>query len=612
MGCAAPHPESVVAQDVIVVAAQVLDFGTVPLGDASSPGVVTVDPDVGNQTDTVIDVSASCPDFTLDTPGLPADVHRTCMIVSCDGGDVMCQPGQGDFCQTIESQSYMFSVTFRPTVAGPSSCVVTVHTADDTDDRSITLTGTGVPPRFAPEVQPLAVKFGDVRTATDSAPVTITVRNAGSDALGLMSVVVTQGFEILGQPSEAALDPNGTRDYSVVCHPPGAGPLTGQLTVTMNDPDQTTIDVSLTCNGIDSILDIDPSPAAISTRVGEPGMASIKLSNTGGASMTLEDVTVTGDGITLVSQPALRSIAPGDHAQVTVGFDTTAKGDIHGTLTVAYDQNKVRSTEIRAQVLATSLTLTPSDGDVSFGPVCAGESKTQEFTLKANDQGGFALQSFSKPEAPFTVTAPALPIAVQGLSATVVTFDVTAAPTAAGVADADVVVGTDIPGAAPDHVLHLHVEGLPAGITATPATIELGSHTIHATTIAKQVDLSNCSDAPIKFSNARIEGADPSDFAIVMVPPTSTIMPVEHASWLIVLQAQSVGLKQATFAVDYDGGTASVALQGEGTDPSAPPIAGPPGRGSYYACSTGRPSALWPIAVALLALRRRRHGRRQA
>jgi hypothetical protein len=57
------------------------------------------------------------------------------------------------------------------------------------------------------------------------------------------------------------------------------------------------------------------------------------------------------------------------------------------------------------------------------------------------------------------------------------------------------------------------------------------------------------------------------------------------------------------FAVDHDGGTETIDLLGEGMSTA--------GRGSYYACSTGRPVALWPIAAALLALRlRNRRGRR--
>ena len=579
------------------------------VGDASNAGVITVDPDVGNQSDTVNDVSASCPDFTLDTHGLPADVHRTCMVVTCDGGNVMCEPGQGDFCQTIESQSYSFSATFRPTVAGPVSCVVTIQTADDANTRSITLTGIGVAPIVHAEVQPAGeVAFGDVRRATDSTPAPFTVRSSGSASLDVTSVVVSSGFTIQAGPQSAySLAPNTTQDYAVVCHPSEPGTISGQLLVTSSDPDRKTIAVRLICNGIDSNLDIQPSPAALAaTRVGEPVVTSIDLRNTGGATMTLENVTLTGDGITLVAAPAPGTVlATATEAQVLLRFDATTKGDVHGRLVATYDGGQSRSTEISARALGASLALTP-DGDVSFGPVCAGASKTQAVTLIGNDHGRFALQTLSNPGAPFTVSSATLPLTVEGDGATTVTLQVTAAPTSAGVAAADVVVHTDIPHGV-DHVLHLSVEGLPAGITATPATIELGSHPINTTTIGKPVNLSNCSAAAITFRNARLEGADPLDFAIVAEPAMSTIMPVGHASWLIVLQAHSTGLKQATFAVDYDGGTASFALQGEGLDPSVPP---PPGasaaRGSYYACASGRPSSLWPVAVALLALRRRR------
>jgi hypothetical protein len=609
IGCAARPPESDVAQDVIVVAGERQDFGAVLVGEASTPGVITVDPDVGNQSDSIVAVTASCPDFTLDAPGLPADVHRTCMIVACDGGDVMCGPDQGDFCQTIESQSYSFSATFRPTVAGPVSCVVTVQTADDADDRSITLTGTGVPPMIHGEVQPAAVAFGEVRRATDSTAAQVTVRSTGGANLDVMSVVVSAGFAIQAGPDSAySLAPNATQAYDVVCHPPAVGPMTGQLIVMSSDPDQKTITVPLTCTGIDSNLDIQPSPAAFATtRVGEPVTASIDLRNTGGATMTLEAVALTGDGITLVSTPAPGTVLDSAAAaQATLRFDAATKGDAHGTLVVTYDGGQQRSTQISAQALGASLALTP-DGEVSFGPVCAGERKTQDFTLIGNDQGGFALETLSEPGAPFTIASPVLPLAVAGAGANPVKFQITAAPTRAGAATADVVVHTDIPGGA-DHVLHLDVEGLPAGITGTPAALELGSRPINTTTIGKEVHLTNCSDATITFHDARIEGADPLDFAIVAEPALPTIMPVAHASWLIVLQAHSAGLKQATFAVDHDGGTARFALQGEGIDTSAPPVVAA-ARGSYYACATGRASALWPIAVALLALRRRRRAR---
>jgi MYXO-CTERM domain-containing protein len=142
-------------------------------------------------------------------------------------------------------------------------------------------------------------------------------------------------------------------------------------------------------------------------------------------------------------------------------------------------------------------------------------------------------------------------------------------------------------------------------VTATPESLDLGSLQVNTTTLGQEARLSNCGTAPIAFSNARIEGPDALDFAIVQQPSSSTIAPAETASWLIVLQAHSVGPKQATFAVDHDGGTASVTLQGEGLGDLIEGL----GRGSYYACSTGNAGTLWPVTVALALIWRRRRRR---
>jgi MYXO-CTERM domain-containing protein len=130
-----------------------------------------------------------------------------------------------------------------------------------------------------------------------------------------------------------------------------------------------------------------------------------------------------------------------------------------------------------------------------------------------------------------------------------------------------------------------------------------------STTIGQSVHLSNCDDAPAAFSNARIEGADAGEFAIVSTPDIATIAPNGKASWLIVLSTKSVGLKHAEFVVDYDGGTARTALDGEGLgdDVIAEP-GGPVDEISYYSCSAGYSTSRgWPLVLVLgIVLRRRR------
>jgi len=606
IGCQGLPDESSTDQAVLAQPAS-HDFGTLQTGTTSGLYQVIISPGPLNQSDTIVAVTASCPDFVINATGLPAEVYRVCEVVTCVNGAIC--PVQNVLCQTTDLQTYRFDTYFRPTVAGPVSCVVTVTTSVVSNSKTLTLSGTGQAPPIHADVQPTSVAFGDVRRNTSSTQATVTVRSTGGQALTVSAVSVSPGFTIVsGQTAGVQLAPNAAAAYGVTCNPTGVGPMSGQLVVTTNDPaQQPSILVPLSCKGIDSNLDIAPSPAALATtRVGEPIDTVIDLHNTGGAVMTLESVAIIGTGITMTSVPPPNTVlaATTGVAHVGVHFEASAKGDASATLVASYDGGQSRSTEVSARALATSMALTP-DGDIDFGPVCGGQSKMQEFTMIANEQGAFSLQSIGDPGGPFTIAAPALPLTVLGAGAKQVKFQVTAAPPGEGVVTAAVVVKTDIPNAA-DHTLNLKVQGLPPGVTATPAVIDLGSNPINTTTIGQEVHLSNCGTAPVMFTNARIEGPDALDFAIVAQPTSSMIAPTGLASWLIVLQAHTVGPKQASFAVDYDGGTASIEIDGEGLGDLGPAGGG---RGSYYACSTGHPLALWPIAFVLgLVLRRR--GRR--
>ena len=209
------------------------------------------------------------------------------------------------------------------------------------------------------------------------------------------------------------------------------------------------------------------------------------------------------------------------------------------------------------------------------------------------------------PGPPFSVTA-ALPAKVQGNGASSATILVAAAPTAAGHQTGTLAITTDIPNA-PEHDIAFSIDALPAGVTPTPDALDFGSAPLAATTLGQTVHVSNCNAAAATWSNPRIEGDDPTEFAIVAQPDTSMIAPSASANWLIVLQAHTVGPKSASFAVDLDDGTSiSVPLTGEGLgDTTGGGDTTTPAKTSYYSCSVGG-GAGWPIAFAFVLLRRRR------
>jgi uncharacterized protein (TIGR03382 family) len=76
------------------------------------------------------------------------------------------------------------------------------------------------------------------------------------------------------------------------------------------------------------------------------------------------------------------------------------------------------------------------------------------------------------------------------------------------------------------------------------------------------------------------------------------------ATWLVVFTPREVGQKTATFSVDYEGGTTSIMLAGEGLGDGK--LGGGGGPPSYYACSTGGAAGASPLLLVLALLLRRR------
>jgi uncharacterized protein (TIGR03382 family) len=580
------------------------DFGSLQVGQTSAAYTFSINPAAGNNDDTVTSITENCPDFSVNAPGLPAEVYRVCDVCTCPANSPQLCPA---VCCTSDLQSYQFDTYFSPTVGTTVSCTVTISLNNGAATKLVTLTGTGTLPPINISVTPSSVSFGDVRRNTDSTAVGINVANTGGQTMNVSAVSISPGFTILSGPTGTYnVGAGGSQPYSVVCHPTGTGQMMGSFTVNSDDPNHQQVVVPLTCNGIDSNLNINPSPVSMQTRVGEPAQATVQLINSGAAAMQIESVSVTGQDLAMTAGPGTMSLAGGASTTLTVGFTAGSKETTSGSLVVTYDGGQQRTANLSAQALATSMSVTP-DGDIDFGPVCSGQTAEEKFKIIGNEEGAFKVNTITVPDVPFTLAAPPLPANVQGQGLNDVMFTVTAAPTAAGHQVSTMMVDTDIPGGTP-HMINLAVDGLTAGVSATPESVDFGSNPIQTTTIGQEVHLSNCSTTAITAMNARIEGTDAADFAIVQQPDSATIQPSANASWLVVLQPHSTGPKEASFVVDYDGGTAMVPLAGEGLGDMTGSGSNGGGEKSYYSCAAAGTSTAWPLAFVALALtvRRRR------
>jgi len=602
--CQVNEPNLSQTQQLIVnVSPSTYNFGSLQVGSSSLDIVFAVNPAVGENYDQVTAVIENCPDFSVIAPGLPADVYRICQ---CEPGTI-CELQAAPICQTAELQSYNFTAQFTPTVPGTVNCAVTVHLNNGTSTKTVTLSGTGTVPPKDIDVTPTSAAFGDVRRNTDSTPITFTVRNVGGTAMTVSSVSKPPSYQMTGSAGPYNLAAGASQTYSLICSPTVVGSVNGNFTVTSDDPVTPTVNIPMTCRGIDSNVGLTPSPTTIATtRVGEPVMQNIAITNSGIATMSLETVTVTGTDLVLMSAPAAGTYGTGPVGNAVVQFGATAGGTQTGTLTITYDGGQTRTSAISARALSTSMSLSP-DGDVAFGPVCAGQSGTQTFSILANDEGSFQVTQVGGLVPPFTMAMPTLPANVQGSGANTVQFTVTASPTDAGMQTSELNLVTNIPNSAA-RTINLSVDALAAGVSPSPTSLDFGSTQPMTTTLGQMIHLSNCATAPAAFTNARIEGEHAGEFAIVL-PPTETSVPANgNVTWVVVLSAQTPGLKYAEFVVDHDGGQTRVALNGEGLsegvggdDPTTIDEM------SYYSCSAGSSSRPWALLLVLgIVLRRRR------
>ena len=254
---------------IITVGANPTNFGDIQVGSTASPIWIYVSPGgTGNSSDTVTSVVESCPNFSVAPDGLPAEVYRYCLgneiprsreIVAAA---IPCSEG-------YEIVDYAFPAYFTPTIAGVQSCTITVVAVGG--NKTIALSGNGLPPPREIELSRTSIAFGDVRRTTSSTPQTVVVSNLGSGELAVSSATVSSAVFTMSGAASVGIPGNGSYTYTLGCSPGEAlGPLNGSFTIISNDGDEGTLTLPLSCNGVDSNLTVEPSPIALQARVDEP------------------------------------------------------------------------------------------------------------------------------------------------------------------------------------------------------------------------------------------------------------------------------------------------------------------------------------------------------
>ncbi|MGH9869077.1 MAG: S8 family serine peptidase [Candidatus Polarisedimenticolia bacterium] len=156
------------------------------------------------------------------------------------------------------------------------------------------------------DVQPAALVF-PATFAGFSSSLPVTVHNRGSLPLTLSAVSVSGPFSVTAPATPIVMPDDMTVDLTLSFSPPAGGPFTGTLTLDSDDPDEPSVTVSLSGNGVVP-PEIDVAPPFLATAL-PPGVSRTKiltLRNNGGSDLSWNagavNVSVLGAPVTTYTE----------------------------------------------------------------------------------------------------------------------------------------------------------------------------------------------------------------------------------------------------------------------------------------------------------------------
>ena len=283
-----------------------LGFGSVNTGSSATLNVSVSN--TGNSSVTISQITESGAGFTLTSPTVPLTLS----------------PGQ----------STSLSVKFAPSATGTFAGTVTVTSNATNSPLTISLSGTGVQPQIA--VVPSSVAFGNVTVGVTNTQ-TVTIQNPGTANLSISRASASgTGFSFSGLALPLSLAPGTSTSFSAAFTPASAGNLSGAITLVSNAPNSPTT-IALSGSGVSSTYQLSANPTSLSfgsLTTGTSATQTVTLSNTGNASVTISQVSVSGTGFSLSSIGLPVTLAAGQTTSFNVAFAPVSAGSVTGSVTV--------------------------------------------------------------------------------------------------------------------------------------------------------------------------------------------------------------------------------------------------------------------------------------
>ena len=398
------------------LAATTLNFGNVTPGSSKTLTVTVANS--GNASATINSSAVSTKYFSVTGPSLP--------ILIAAG------------------QSAVLSIKFAPNASGNFSAAVSLTSDASNTLPPLSLSGTGVAAEGQGQVatNPSSEDFGSLMVGSKQSQ-SVTLENTGATTVTVSQVAMSgAGFQLSGITTPLTLNASQSTVFSVTFAPQSSGSASGSITIT-SDGSNPTLTMALSGSGVAAGA-LASAPASLSfgsVTVAAKQSLSGTVSNSGGSSVTISGVGVSGTGFSLSGITAPLTLAAGQSASFTVVFAPQSAGSASGNVTITSSaSNPTLTIPLSGTGTAVVGQLAVTPGTLSLGSVVAGTSGTATGSLTASG-ANVTIAAAGTNNSVFSISKLSLPVTIAAGQS--VPFTVTFSPQTTGAATATLTFTSD-------------------------------------------------------------------------------------------------------------------------------------------------------------------------
>jgi hypothetical protein len=400
-------------------------------------------------------------------------------------------------------QAATLTFTFLPTAAGSANGSLVITSNDPASPTvTIPLTGSGTNTTARQlTANPTSIGFGNVTTGSNAAK-QIVLMNTGNSAVKISQISASAGFSVTGISVPSTVNASQTVTLTVGFAPTTVASVSGTVTVT-SDAKGSPLSIAVTGTGVQPGLSVSPASFDFGSVVdGQKKSQGFNITNTGSASLTIAQISVSGTGFTVSGLATPSTLAAGQSTSFSVGFAPTSAGTVSGTVSIASNApNSPAKLTLSGTGLAASVTLTASPASLAFGSINAGSSSAKSVTLTNTGNASVTISQVAVSAKDVNTSGITTPLTLTAGQAKA--MNVAFSPTAAENVTGNITV-TSSQGSS--SVIAISGTGVQAALGLTPVTVSFGNVPV-ASAISQTVQVRNSGTAVLTISQMSAAGS---------------------------------------------------------------------------------------------------------